>query len=134
MTPHDEIEKLLAEVPLMKPRPDDVERVRQRIAAARPTAPAFWRRPISVGFAAAACLLVGLLSATGTALMLKAGGGKPGAETTTAPDQLTPARPTRQPQFVIQTEFFSRPTGERAKSRVDITRWSTQVGRHGDQE
>lgn len=134
MTPPDEMENLLADAPLAAPSSSDVERVRQRIAAARPAAPAFWRRPISVGFAAAACILVGLLSATGTALMLNVGGGKVDAGTTTAPDHVMPSQPIRQPQFVIQTDFFSRKSNPRVESRVDITRWSSNSGHHGDQK
>ncbi|HPF41552.1 MAG TPA: hypothetical protein P5081_16180 [Phycisphaerae bacterium] len=132
MTPHDDMEKLLAEAPLAKAPAEDIQRVRRRIAGARGAArPAVWRRSISVGLAAAACVVVGLLSVVGTALVMN-GTRQSDREPTSGPG-ISPSEPRgAQPRFVVVTDFFSHGSNLRDESKVDITQWGAGVAPRGE--
>lgn len=135
MTPRDDMEHLLAEAPLTTASPADVERIRQRIASARPSPRSIWRHRITIGYAAAACLLVAAISAATTALVLRANGNVPRLETTSAPNQSPPAAPIAPyagPQFVIRTDFFSTATHQPTTPQVDITEWTTHTKSRGE--
>ena len=132
MTPHDELERLLSEAPLATASAEDVQRVRRRIAAAGGAArPGLWRRPISVSLAAAACVVVGLISVVGTALVMN-GTRHTDREPTSGPGGAPNEPRGARPRFVVVTDFFSHGSNLRDERKVDITRWGAGAAPRGE--
>lgn len=129
MTPYDDMEQLLSEAPLATPPADDVELVRRRIASVRPSRLPFGRHHVTIGYAAAACLLVAGLSVATTALVMRTNGNVPRGDATSGPapaPSVAPAASYAGPRLVIRTDFFSASARKRGNPHVDITKWSSQ--------